>query len=78
MYPMYWLLIINLVVSSANFLYEITSIFRLGLSKHFESYSNYLDFFGQLSGLLWLNFMLMMNLECDKSRDDIRMTCTYE
>ena len=76
-YPEKIILIINLTISSTIFLYESRSLISNGFTKHFENPVNYIDFFGHLSGIIFLVSMILGNFECDPDENEM-LKCNYD
>lgn len=57
LYPVKQMFIITLIISTLIFGYELKSLILLGPVKHFDSFMNYVDFFGHGAGIIWLSCM---------------------
>ena len=63
-----WAVILNLATSNLTFIYEIFQIRTNGFLNYFSSVLNGFDFFGHLSGIIWLS--IRVNSGCDDLRLD--------
>lgn len=76
LYPLKWMFYVSLVIASFIFLYELRSLCQLGYKKHFESFMNYVDFIGHLSGIVWISYMIKMDFTCHEN-DDSLSVCVF-